>query len=53
MRYVITLEGTGGELDRRTCDTEEEFYEAVLDLAVGCTLAAGDTIRIIDTQPEK
>lgn len=53
MRYVITLEGQGGELDRRVVATEAEIQTATEDLVSACMLAPGDMIRIIDTQPEK
>lgn len=52
MRYLILLEGQGGELDRREADTEEHIPAAVIELVQHSVLAAGDTIRIIDTQPE-
>jgi len=33
MAFLITLENSGGELDRRTCKTQDEVKSAVLDLA--------------------
>lgn len=54
MRYQIVLEGGGGELDREELDTDDEniLRDAMIDLVTRCTLAPGDTIRIIDTKPE-
>jgi hypothetical protein len=51
MRYVIILEGKGGELDRREVETEEQTRAAALALLADCPyLAGGDMIRIIDTE---
>lgn len=54
-RYLVLLEGGGGELDRRTVDTDDAdaLRDAVLDIATGCTLTPGDVIRIVDTTPDK
>ena len=51
-RYKITLEGRGGELDCRTVAAEEEITAAVRDIALNSEFCPGDTIRIIEMQPE-
>lgn len=53
MRYLILLEGQGGELDRRACESEDKISGAVVDLATDCTLSPGDTIKVIDTAPDR
>lgn len=54
MRYLIVLEGGGGELDRSEVDTDDAdaIRDAVVDLVTRCTLTPGDKIRIIDTIPD-
>lgn len=52
-RFLIRLDGMGGELDRREVDTEEEISGAVIEIAQSCELRPGDTFWITDTQPER
>lgn len=51
-RYLIRLDGQGGELDRREADKEDHIHAAVIELVRHSVLAPGDVIRIIDTRPE-
>ena len=56
MRYLILLEGAGGELDRVEVARDDggaTFTKAVILLARRCTLNPGDTIKIIDTAPDE
>ena len=51
MSIKITLNGQGGELDCRVIDPTEDTLEAevrdaVMDIALNCVLAVGDTITI-------
>ena len=52
-RYLIRLDGQGGELDRREVDTLDEISDAVIEIAQSCELHPGDQFWITDTQPEK
>jgi hypothetical protein len=52
-RYLIRLDGCGGELDRREVDTEEEISGAVIEIAESCDLRPGDRFWITDTRPEE
>lgn len=51
-RFLIRLDGPGGELDRRSMDTEEEISDAVIEIAETCEFHPGDQLWITDTQPE-
>jgi hypothetical protein len=55
MRYLVLLEGGGGELDRSEVGTDDAdaLRDAVIEIATRCTLTPGDTIRIVDTRPEE
>lgn len=55
MRYLIVLEGAGGELDRELTATDDDavLTRAVIKIATRCQLVPGDTIKIIDTEPEQ
>ena len=50
MKYVVILEGSGGELDRREVETEAEIGRAVIDIARNDILAPGDVIRVIERE---
>lgn len=52
MRFVITLNGKGGELDSRVVYREEAIKEAVAALVDECELAPGDSITISDDADE-
>lgn len=49
MRYVITLENSGGVLDTRTCEERDDIADQVIDLAMSTVLDGGDIIRIKDS----
>lgn len=53
MRYLILLEGQGGELDRRETDNEDDLNNLAISLVTGAVLSPGDTISFIDTKPEE
>jgi len=48
--YRIELRNSGGVLDVRIVDTEEETRAAVLDIAAGCPMRAGDSITVSEVE---
>lgn len=50
MSYKIVLANQFGTLDVRVVETEDEIRAAVLDIAAGCPMQAGDTIRVIEQE---
>jgi hypothetical protein len=51
MEYLIQLMNSGGELDRRTCKTEAEIKDAVLDLVTELDhFTSGDSIVITERE---
>jgi hypothetical protein len=50
MAYHVILNGSGGELDRRTVQTEEEAGDAAIEMISEIAhLSHGDSISVIET----
>ena len=50
MKIKVTLNGTGGELDSRTVDSEEAINGAIGDMIEDCPLSPGDSITIEEVE---
>ena len=50
-RFLIILENSGGEIDRRVANTSEEARDMVVEIAAGLNdFHHGDTIRVIERE---
>jgi hypothetical protein len=50
MTYKIELRNSAGTLDVRIVDDEEDIRAAVLDIAAGCPMRAGDSITVTEVE---
>jgi hypothetical protein len=48
--YKVELRNNAGVLDVRIIDTEEDIRAAVLDIAAGCPMQAGDSITVSEVE---
>jgi hypothetical protein len=49
-KFVIVLEGAGGELDRVTAETERELNRALREALQHWDLRPGDTIKVLELE---